>query len=172
MNLLLHKIEKFVDRAMPFMLALLTVLIILDLAHIAEKYHDKLLYLDYIIIGFFVVDLSFKWVRTKNMVTFVKLYWIDIIAVFPFYTVFRAYALAAELVASGESAQKILHEAVLLRETRVLKELEYAKLARETELVKLAREGRLIRVAARALRLLRARWYVAHEKMKHASMAL
>lgn len=168
----LNRLEKFVDRMMPFMLALLTILIILDLTHMTDRYHDQLIYLDYLIIAFFIADLSFKWVRTKNMATFVKLYWIDIVAVFPFYTVFRAYALAAELVASGESAQKILHEAVLLRETRVLKELEYAKLARDAELLKLAREGRLIRVAARTLRLLRARWYVAHEKMKHASMAL
>ncbi len=166
---LMHRIEKFVHKAMPFMLALLAVLIIMDLANIADQYNNQLLYLDYMIVTFFVADLWFKWVRTKNMVTFVKLYWIDIIAVFPFYTVFRVYAIAAELAAAGESTQKILHEAILLRETRVLKELEYTKLARETELLKLAREGRFIRVAARALRLLRARWYVAHEKMKTAS---
>jgi hypothetical protein len=163
----LEKIEFFVDRAVPYVLVFLAVLIILEFLHVADQYHDLFVAFDYFIVSFFVVDLCFKWYHTRNVLKFIKLYWIDLIAVFPFYTAFRVYFAATELFAAGESAQKILHEAVLLRETRLLKE---AELLREAEYgAKFAKEGRFVRVIARSLRILRARWYVAHWHLHNVS---
>ena len=157
----LETIERFVDRAVPFMLVLLAVLIAIELLNIGEAYHGVLVKIDYFIIVFFVVDLCFKWYHTRDVLKFIKLYWIDIIAVFPFYTFFRVYLAATEFFVAGEQAQKFMHEAVLLREAKLLREAEFG--------AKVAKEGRFIRVIARSMRLLRARWYVAHWHLQKVS---
>jgi len=161
---LLEHIEKWIDRLMPFMLILLAILIGLEFTEFGHKHHDLILTIDYFIIAFFIIDLSFKWAHTRNVVKFVKLYWIDIIAVFPFYLVFRLYAIATEAILVGEQAQKLLHEAVLIRETRLLREAEYA--------AKFAKEGMFVRIFARGLRVLRARWYVTFWHMQDRSKKL
>ncbi len=150
----LEAVERVVDRAVPYVLALLTLLIILEFTRVASAYHDFFVRMDIFIVAFFVIDLCFKWYHTREVLKFIRLYWIDILAVFPFYAVFRLYFAVTELFAAGESVQKVLHETVLLRETKLLRESEYA--------AKLAKEGRFVRVIARSLRILRARWYVAH----------
>lgn len=157
----LEAVERIVDKAVPYVLLLLAILIILEFTHVAEAYHDTFVQIDYFIIAFFVIDLCFKWYHTRDVLKFIRLYWIDIIAVFPFYTVFRLYFAATELFAAGESVQKVLHETVLLRETKLLREADYA--------AKFAKEGRFIRVVARSLRILRARWYVAHWHLQKVS---
>jgi len=157
----LEAVEQLVDRAVPYMLGLLAILIIVEFTHVAEQYHDFIVQIDYFIVSFFIIDLCFKWYHTREVLKFIKLYWIDIIAVFPFYTVFRVYAAASEAFAAGESVQKFLHEAVLVRETKLLRETEYA--------AKFAKEGRLVRLFARGLRVLRARWYVAHWHLQKVS---
>lgn len=157
----LKEIERIIDRSVPFLLVLLAVLLIIDFTHVGEKYHSIIIWVDNFIVAFFIIDLLFKWNHATGAVSFVKLYWIDIIAVFPFYLVFRLYAVAAELAYAGEWTQKLLHEAVLARE---------AKLIGETKMIsRFAKEGRLIRAAARSLRLLRLRWYVAHGHMQKLS---
>ena len=70
-------LEKFVNKAIPYVLIFLAVLIILEnpfwtLVHL-EDYEPYVTILDFIIIGFFVVELYFKWIRTKNLKKFVKL---------------------------------------------------------------------------------------------------
>lgn len=156
----LAQIEVLIDRSIPYLLVLLTALIIIDFTHWGEQYHGVIVWADSFIVAFFVADLAFKWRRTRDVLKFVKWYWIDIVAVFPFYAVFRLYR---EVFVAGEQAQKMLHEAVLLRETKLL---------REAEMTKLLREGKFVRAFARGLRLLRARWYVAHGKLSGASEAL
>ena len=157
----LEAVERIVDKAVPYVLVLLAVLIIMEFTHVADPYHDVFVTIDYFIVAFFVIDLCFKWYHTRDVLKFVKLYWIDIIAVFPFYAAFRLYFAATELFAAGESVQKVLHETVLLRETKLLREAEYG--------AKFAKEARFIRVIARSLRILRARWYVAHWHMHNVS---
>jgi len=160
---ILEKIERFVDLAIPIMLVILTVLIILEFTRYADLYHNYLLIVDYIIVTFFVIDLAFKWNRIRDFKKFVGLYWIDIIAVFPFYLVFRTFYLIREIIVLSEEAPKYLHELVLLRETKFLRELEYAKFMKE---------ARFVRVAARFLRIVRARWYLAYFGLKRAQSKL
>ena len=52
----LASIEHFIDRSIPYMLALLAVLIILELTNTLEQYHDIIVRIDYTIISFFVID--------------------------------------------------------------------------------------------------------------------
>jgi hypothetical protein len=154
------------------MLVVLTILIILEFTKYGELYHDYIIILDYIIVTFFVVDLCFKWNHVRNIKTFVKLYWIDIIAVFPFYLIFRTFYLVREIVILSEEAPKYLHELVLLRETKFLRELEMAKLLHEAEYARLLREAKFVRVAARFLRVIRARWYLAYFGLRRAQSKL
>lgn len=157
----LKDVELIVDRSIPFLLVLLAVLIIVDFTHFGEAHHHIIVWIDNFIIAFFIIDLLFKWNHATNAVNFIKLYWIDIIAVFPFYLIFRLYAVATEITIAGERTQKLLHEAALLRETKLIGE---GKLVGH-----LAKEGRLIRAAARGLRLLRFRWYVIHGHLQSIS---
>lgn len=157
----LEDVEVLVDKAMPFMLILLTIIIAGEFFHWWEHVHDFIYTLDNFIIAFFIIDLCFKWHRTQSVRKFFKLYWIDIIAVFPFYALFRLYEFFAL-----EQTQKVLHEAVIVRETRLLRELEAMKIA---ETARFARQGRLIRIIANGLRLLRARWYVMHGYLVQAA---
>ncbi len=157
----LEEIEYLVDKIVPYMLIVLTFLIALEFTHFAEEYHSLIVWTDNFIIAFFIVDLLFKWNHVKNAVTFFRLYWIDVLAVFPFYLIFRLYAFAAEITLAGEQTQKVLHEAALIRETKLIGQSKI--------ITQLVREGKFLRAGARFLRLLRIRWYIAHGHMHGAS---
>ena len=119
-----------------------------------HNYEPWLTVIDSVIIFFFVIDLVFKWIKTKNVRKFLRLYWLDIVAVFPFYLGFRAYTEIAGLFLIeevAETGQKVAHEAVLLRE---------ARLARETRVA-----GRGIRTGQRILRFFRGRFYASHKAL-------
>src|SRR3972149_927457 len=109
-------IEHVVDRLIPVMVVLLGLMLIGEFTVGLEHYEPYVTYADYMIVTFFVLDLYFKWQRTRNVLKFLKLYWIDLIAVFPFYLIFRLYLAATEVAKVGEEAQKVAHEAALLRE--------------------------------------------------------
>lgn len=157
----LEGIEHFVDISIPFMLVLLAILIVLEFSDLIDAHHGFVLSLDYFIIAFFVIDLLFKWYRVHDSLKFIKLYWIDLLAVFPFYTIYRLYSYTAEIILATEQTQKLMHEAVLLKETKILQEAEKG--------TKIIKEGRFIRVVARVLRVLRARWYVTSWHIHAAS---
>ena len=157
----LHSIERFVDEVIPYMLVLLTIFIVVEFTGVAEEYHSYIIWADYVIVSFFVIDLMFKWHHTPKLSKFVKLYWIDIIAVFPFYLLFRVYFVARELIGAGEQIQKVLHEAVLLRETKILRQAGITST--------FAKEGRIVQAIARSLRILRARWYITHWHIQKVS---
>lgn len=137
----MHKIEVIVDKAITPCLLVLLVVIVLELGFhdFVEHYHlgHYIEIADYIVIGVFVVDLIFKFNRVRKIPLFLRKYWLDIIAVFPFFLIFRAFELAAgafsAAVSEGaQTAQAIVHEGLEI-------EKEGAKLLREGE--KLAKEG-------------------------------
>lgn len=174
----LASIEHIVDRVIPFLVILLALLIIADFTMDIHKFEPWVTYADWLIVSFFVADLIFKWRHVRKVTKFLKLYWLDILAVFPFYLIFRAYVTLAELVIAGErikEAQQLAHEAVLLRETKLLKEAELftkeARLAREAELLgKEARTlPRMIRFAQRLIRFVWGSLHVTHGHLVHIS---
>ncbi|MEA3429696.1 MAG: ion transporter [Nanoarchaeota archaeon] len=126
-----HKLEVFVDKAIPYLLILLLVLIILEIFyhHLIEHYLLWVDIADHVIIGFFVVDLVFKWKKSRNLKYFLKTSWLDILAVFPFYLIFRLFEEILILGRFGETfgtGQKILHEGLEV-------EKEVSKVAAEVE---------------------------------------
>ena len=137
----MHKIEVITDKAISPCLILLLIIIIMDLGfkEMVEQYHLHI-YIqtaDFIIIGIFVTDLIFKYIRVRKIPLFMRKYWLDILAVFPFFLLFRAFELAAgafsAAVSEGaQTAQAIVHEGLEL-------EKEGAKILREGE--KAAKEG-------------------------------
>tara|TARA_Y100000310_G_C20564078_1_gene754565 strand:+ start:381 stop:974 length:594 start_codon:yes stop_codon:yes gene_type:complete len=109
-----HKLEHLIDRIIPYAVLLLLVIIITTFffKQTAEHYHTQIEYLDYTIIAIFIIDLSFKFIRVRKIKPFVKTYWIDILAIFPFYLFLRAIEeiiLLSRLAEITEEGQSIFH---------------------------------------------------------------
>jgi hypothetical protein len=162
----MHEFEHFTDHAIPWLVLALAVVLVLEnpfwsLVHLHE-YEPWISIFDGVIVFFFVMDLIFKWLKTRDIREFFRLYWLDIVAVFPFYLAFRAYAEVAAIFRVGEefakTGQEIAHETVLIREARMLREAE--ALSKEARVV--ARETQS---AGRMLRLVKGRLYTSHQAL-------
>lgn len=155
------KLEKITNMIVPFLVLVLAIILILEnpfwVIIDLEPYQVHLAIVDALIIFFFGLDLIFKWRRIHKIKPFIKLYWLDILAVFPFYLLFRAYGQLTAVFLAGEQitdvSQKAAHEYLALKEAELLKE---EKLARE------------IKPIARLIRVCKARWFVTHHKLKKA----
>ncbi len=165
MNELLHKIEVWIDRVIPVLLVGLLIMIITEVyfSWVKAKYHYWFDGFDIFVIAVFSLDLFFKYQRVRKIKNFIKEYWADIIAVFPFFLIFRFLEIfrASELL---EVPQKVLHESVALeRETRaIVREAE--------EVAKISRTERFLRyfrVFGRFPRFLRALPFFEHPTGKH-----
>lgn len=163
MHPLLENTERVVDKAIPFLVVLLGILIVLEFSVDIAEYEPWPAVLDWVIVTFFVADLGFKWNRVRNIRKFLRIYWLDIVAVFPFYLLFRVYAEAAGLLAVGErvsEAQKVTHEALLLRESKLLEE---TKLLKEVEFA--TKEGRIADRAVQFGQRMYRGWRLTHEEL-------
>lgn len=165
----LHKIEVIVDRIIPYLLVLLLFLIIGELFfyNYFSNYGLWVQIADGFIVGVFVLDLVFKYIRVKNIPRFFKKYWLDIIAVFPFFLLFRVLEEVNIFFRFGESVsdvQPFVHESLEI-------ERETSKLIEESEkLGKLSRTRmvtRLIRPLERTPRLLKAFPYYERPTGRH-----
>src|SRR3989344_7986625 len=157
MHPLLKKLEYLTDRIIPYLLILLAIVLTIEFffKDLAHNYYNFIVTSDIIIVLFFSFDLAFKFNRVRNLKLFLKKYWLDIIAVFPFFLFFRLveevfvlFRLSPEL----SEGQKFLHIGLetekIAKEERALREL--------AELQKGVREGAELsrtRLFARFLRL-------------------
>ncbi|MBI5392623.1 hypothetical protein HZA96_02025 [Candidatus Woesearchaeota archaeon] len=114
------KIELIVERTIPFLVIILLFIIIAEfgdvighffekLFHFAEAHHTTILYIDYVIIGFFIVDLYFAFFKKSTLWRFFKAHFVDIIAIIPVTVFLRIYVTASTLVESVSAGQKITH---------------------------------------------------------------
>lgn len=166
--------EWFTDMVIPYLLVVLGIELILEnpfwVLYSLEHFEPFMSYFDYFVVFFFVVDLTFKWVHVRNLVKFVKLYWLDIVAVLPFYLGFRVYARFAAIATLSEEvaeAQRVAHEVVLAREAKLLREAEL--LAKEEKILRESRPlVRALRTIGRGFRFWSARNEVANRGMAHA----
>lgn len=153
MHPLLKKLEHFTDRIIPYLLALLAIILIAEFffKDIAFAYHNFITTADLIIVLFFSIDLGFKFNRVRKIKLFLKKYWLDIIAVFPFFLFFRLveeifflFKLSPEL----SEGQKFFHIGLetekLAKEERALREL--AELQKETRLTRTRLFARFFRL--------------------------
>ncbi len=153
----LEKLEHIIDKIIPFLLLILLGIIIIDLFFhdISDRYHLPIEITDGIIITIFIIDLIFKYHRARTIPNFIKRYWLDILAVFPFFLVFRVFEGAIDLFETFKGTfiegQKIAHVGLELKELEV-----GGKLERITKELPLAEEtGAKITSASRSERLAR-----------------
>jgi hypothetical protein len=133
-----HITEHIIDRAIPPSLVVLLCIIIIELFFhdIADSYHTLIISLDYVVVGIFMVDLIFKYQRSKKFGTFLKESWLDIVAVFPFFLLFRLLGpllFIGDLSKEAKEIQLIFHESLELSKSgsKIVKEAEIAgKLSR------------------------------------------
>jgi len=131
----LHRIELAVDKIIPYLLVLLLVIIILDIFYpkIIAPYSFEVEVVDYIIIAFFFVDLVFKFERVRKIPLFLRKYWIEIIALIPFFAVARIIEEIGGVFLASEDiarAQRIIHEGAKIEEELVLETGRSARFAR------------------------------------------
>lgn len=98
--------EEWVHRLVPYALVLLFVSILTEFLYpeVVEAYGLYLRIFDGLIIGLFVVDLTFIYRRAQSTTQFLRHNWIDIVATIPFFIVFRFFqgaSLIFALVARG-----------------------------------------------------------------------
>jgi len=149
----LHKVEVIVDRLIPYLVVVLAGIIISELffREFAEEHRLAIDILDYIIISIFVIDLVFKYIRIRNLKKFLKECWLDIIAVFPFFLIFRLVEEAVLLFRVSTEVKEVqaaLHTAIEAKKLPVIME-DTAKIVEEVE-----KTGRIsrTRLVLRALR--------------------
>lgn len=156
-----HGLERLVDGLVPTMLFLLLLMIVGNVffKEFMTQHEQYVEIADAAIIIVFAADLYFKWRRVHEVKPFLKKYWLDIIAIIPFYLVFRlfegAFLTAAETIRGVAEGQRILHEG--LEYERL--EQEGAKVAKEIEgvrAIRMTRVARFINVTQRFPRLLKA----------------
>ncbi|MDP3728989.1 MAG: ion transporter [bacterium] len=140
-------LEILIDRLVPLAVIILLAIIIIELFFhtIAENYHTLIQILDYNILGIFIVDLIFKYNRIRKWDRFLRECWLDIIAIFPFFLVFRVFEsvlIFTELPKEFRQFQLILHEGVVLSEgsAKVIREAEEAgKVSRIKTIIRMFR---------------------------------
>lgn len=165
-------VETLIDRLVQIMIIALAIVIILDnpLWTLVDlgAYETEVFIFDSIIIAIFVFDLIFKWFHVRRLVPFIKNYWLEIIAVFPFYLGFRILIFVSEFAKAGEEAQRILHEFVFFQDTRILREARFVQEADAA--IREARPlTRFIRSASRIIRIFAARLEMVHKSMLKAT---
>jgi len=144
MNKTLHKIELFVDWIIPYLVIILLVLIVLEFGFsgYVAPYDSYFTLFDYVILVVFCIDLAFKYMKTRKIPLFLRKHWLDIIAVFPFFLIFRlfqeVYAFAS-IPSLLTEPPTLIHEGIILEKEG----LRLVKAAEETE--KVSRTGILLR---------------------------
>lgn len=163
-----YRIEKYVDLAVPYVVLLLGMEIVASLIWDLHEYHVFIAYFDYFVVAVFCADLYFKWTRVRSMKVFIRLYWLDIIAVLPFYWVLRAYETIAGVTRVAEEGQKVVHEALLIREMKITQEIEAVRFVAEGEQF----WARFFRGFQRIARFIVLRYETAHGHIKRAHILL
>lgn len=153
MHPILKKLEHLTDRIIPFLLIVLAVILVAEFFFkaIAEVYRTEIIIADYIIIFFFTLDLIYKFNRVRKTKLFLKKYWLDILAVFPFFLIFRLieeFLLFFRISQEIGEGQKFFHIGLeaekLAKEERALREL--AELQKETQLTRTRLFARFFRL--------------------------
>ncbi len=122
----MHKTEKIVDAAIPVLLIVFLFVIAVEIffPQEIEPFKNHIDIFDTTLILLFALDLFFKYQRMMNFPKFIKKYWLQIIAIVPFYAVFRVmeYLQLAELASKGgqfvNETQFVRGPALLIREAQ------------------------------------------------------
>lgn len=108
MNKYWRKLESFFDMMIVPALLVLLVYVVVDVFFTDFKYayETQFFYADLFVISVFLGDLSFKFKRATSWKGFLKREWLEILAITPFFWVFR---LIEGIARVGELVQEIIH---------------------------------------------------------------
>ena len=107
----LKELHKWTDFLLPYTLILLILIIIAEFFFVSfyAAHHVIFEVLDWVIISIFAVDLGFKFHRAKTFPVFLKTSWLDIIAVIPFFLVFRVFEALGVLSRVADFSSEAQH---------------------------------------------------------------
>ena len=152
-----EKVEKTADALIVPALLVVAVILTLELffTDLAHDYHSLINYADYMIIGIFATDLSFKLYRASTWKGFLKNHWLEIIAIMPFFMVFRFFEFL-RFLSTAELGQEAAHLAEGTRSGRL------TEFFRTSEAARSSRFTRFIRPISRSPRLAEAADFFKH----------
>src|SRR3989344_4765782 len=124
----LHKVEVIIDKSIPYILVILLFLIIGEIfyAEQIEPYGFFVSVVDNVVILIFMIDLAFKYMRTRYFPDFFRKHWLEIIAVLPASLFIRLIERFIPL-STFEVSQSILHEATEIKREEKLIVMEVEK---------------------------------------------
>lgn len=112
MHTWLHKIEVFIDRILAPVMAAFLIVVVGELffTHQFEFYKHYADWFDGFVVLILGTDLWFKYSRVRKLPTFLKKYWLQVIATIPLFVVFRLMEMlrVIEVLQKGEA---LAHEA-------------------------------------------------------------
>lgn len=154
---ILEKIEKVTDALIVPALLVVGVILTLELffAETAHHYHSWIQLADYLIIGVFTVDLSFKAKRASTWEGFLGEHWLEIIAIIPLFLVFRVFTFL-RVLSGAELGQEAAHLAEGARSSRLTSIFATGEASRST------RFARFIKPISRSPRLAKAAEFFKH----------
>ncbi|MEM5797118.1 MAG: hypothetical protein QW818_00125 [Candidatus Aenigmatarchaeota archaeon] len=145
------KLEIFVDSLIPLAIILIIIITIAEVffKKFIQPYYYIVDIIDLVIIFIFVLDLGFKYRHAKNIPDFLRRYWIYIIAVFPFFLVFRLIERFYRISISPDTTTILRNIVALTKDARI------------------ARFAELFRFLGVSARLVRAFYFYEHPKVRH-----
>lgn len=167
MHIWLHKIEVFIDRLLAPLLAAFLVVVIGELffTHQFEFYKHYADWFDMFVVTILAIDLWFKYARVRKLPTFVKKYWLQIIATIPFFIAFRileAFGVIAALQRGEVIAQEAFNANRIEKEASILvREVANKEVTRTAHMIN------TLRVVSRFPRLLKVLPFFEKPTGKH-----
>lgn len=152
------KLEVFIDSLIPLAIFLIIIISIAEVffSKFIQPYYWAIDIIDLSIVWIFIIDLGFKFIHAKNVPDFLKHYWIYIIAVFPFFLVFRLLERFYHISTVSSGTTIVLGRYIIsfLNEARI------------------ARFAELFRFLGVSTRLLRAVYFYENPKVRHKINAI
>lgn len=154
-----HKTEVVVDKLIPLALAALLAMIAAEIfwPRVAEEHQALIQWADWGVLAVFALDVFFKFKRARSVPHFLRTSWVDIIAIFPFFLVFRLFEGLLGLIGLSETAarsQQILHASIEVEKEAELALKEGSRFAAElSEATRAEKLSKFLEPIARSTRL-------------------
>ena len=152
------KVEVFIDSLIPVAIILIITITVAEVffSKFVQPYYWVIDVIDLAIIWVFIMDLYFKFKHAKSIPAFLKRYWIYIIAIFPFFLIFRLVEKFYQISTLSSGTTIILGRYImsLLNEARI------------------ARFAELFRFLGISARLVRGFYFYEHPRIRHKINAI
>jgi len=147
------KLELFIDSLIPFAIFMIIAITIAEIFFfkLVQPYHWVIDVIDLAVIWVFLMDLGFKFRHAKSVPDFLRHYWFYVIAVFPFFLIFRL-------------VEKFYQISTLSSESTIVLGRYIASLLTEARIPRFAELFRFLGISAR---LVRAFYFYEHPRIRH-----